>query len=58
MSVGTQDPLDALERAREMQGPGSTVTITDRHGNKHTIEELEAGIRSGRYAKPACSTPR
>ncbi len=30
MSVGTQDPADALKRAREMEGPDSSVTIVDR----------------------------
>ncbi len=53
MSVGTQDPADALKRAREMEGPDSTVTIVDRDGNHHTVAELEANVLSGKYAKPA-----
>jgi hypothetical protein len=52
MSIGTQDPLDALTRAREMMGPDSEVTITDRNGNVYTVAELEANVRSGAFAKP------
>lgn len=53
MSVSTDDPFDALKRAREMEGPDSEVTITDRDGNKHTVAELEANVLSGKYARPA-----
>ena len=53
MSVGTQDPANALKRAPEMQSNGSTVTIVDRDGNLHTVAELEASVLSGKYARPA-----
>ena len=55
MSVATQSPFDALERAREMEGPNSYVTITDRDGNLHTVAELEANVLSGNYASPDSS---
>ncbi len=55
MSVGTQDPADALKRAREMMGPDSDVTIVDRSGNRYTVAELEANVISGSYSKPAAS---
>ena len=42
MSIGTQDPMDALKRARDMEGPDSEVTISDRSGNVYTVAELEA----------------
>ena len=38
-----------------MQGPDSTVKITDRNGNQHTVNELEANVLSGNYARPASS---
>ena len=55
MSIATDDPFEALKHAREMQGPDSTVTITDRNGNQHTVNELEANVLSGNYARPASS---
>ena len=55
MSVATQDATDALKRAREMEGPDSAVTITDRSGNCYTVAELEAIVLSGDHAKPASS---
>lgn len=44
VSVGTEDPIDAVQRAREMAKTGHLVTITDRSGNAHTIEEMEANV--------------
>lgn len=55
MSIATEDPIDALKRALEMEGPNTAVTITDRDGNEHTVAELEANILSGEYAKPDSS---
>ena len=55
VSVATDDPADALKRARELEEMGRAVTITDRDGNRHTVAELEANILSGKYARPASS---
>ena len=52
MSIATEDPAEALQHARDMQGRKFVVTITDRGGNVYTVEELEANVLSGDYAKP------
>ena len=55
MSIATESPETALKHAREMKGPKCVVTISDRNGNVHTIEEMEANVLSGVYAKSATS---
>lgn len=55
MSIATESPEAALKHAREMQSPKCVITITDRGGNVYTVEEMEANVLSGVYAKPASS---
>ena len=55
MSIATEDPIEALSSALEMQRKGSTVTITDRDGNLHTVAELEQSVLSGDHTKPVSS---
>ncbi len=53
ISVATEDPIEALRKAREMEGPDSDITISDRGGNLYTVAELDAIVASGAFAKPS-----
>jgi hypothetical protein len=54
-NVGTQSAGEALKKARDMMGPDSSVTITDRDGNHYTVDELDDIVMSGDFAKPNSS---
>ena len=57
-NIGTQSAAEALQKSRDMIGPDSSITITDRDGNLYTVEELEAIVVSGDFAKPHSSNDR
>ena len=55
VSVITSNAQDALKRARQMVHSKANVTIADRDGAFHTIEELEHDIAAGKYAMQVLS---